>query len=152
MSSVSFGPAGTDAASRSEEVRLLGHLMAVEPASGPAGIGLRRQAMIDTGASDICIDYRLAERLNLTPVDQRSVGVVGGANVQATVYKGVLRVPELNYEAYIPLFGMRLRRPTYDVLIGRSFLQQFIVTLDGPEGVFHFQKPARDQASEPFDE
>jgi hypothetical protein len=35
-------------------------------------------AMIDTGASDTCIDYRIAHALKLRQIDQRTIGTVAG--------------------------------------------------------------------------
>ena len=151
MRPVTFGPAAADGAARSNEMRALGHLLPLELAAGLGNVGVRCQGLIDTGASDVAIDYRLAQRLGLEPVDQRGVGVVGGADVQATVYMAVLRVPRLGFEQVTPIFGLRVRRPTHDVLIGRSFLQASILTLDGPNGVFHLELSGG-YAPEPFDE
>ncbi len=39
---------------------------------------LEHGAMIDTGASDTCIDYRIAHALKLRQIDQRTIGTVGG--------------------------------------------------------------------------
>ena len=77
MTAVVFGPGGATAKDRSDELRDLGHLLPVS-LSGPAGL-VRRQALIDTGASHVCIDYRPADRLQLASVDERRVGVVGGS-------------------------------------------------------------------------
>lgn len=112
---------------------------------------VRAGGLIDTEASDVCIDYRMAEELGLKRVDQRMVGIVG-ASVQATVYMGVVEIPELSFSEVMPLYALKVSRPTHDVLLGRSFLQNFIVTFDGPTGLFHFSRPIVSYEMPEFDE
>ena len=107
--------------------------------------------LVDTGASDVCIDYRLAEELGLRQVDQQTVGVVG-ASALATVHTGIIEIPELGFSQVMPLFALKVRRPSHDVLLGRSLLQNFIVTFDGPSGLFHFSTPIVSYDSHDFDE
>ena len=118
------------------------------PEAGPL---CETRGLIDTGASDVCIDYRLAEQLGLRRIDQQDVGVVGGT-VPATIYLGVLEIPALGFRQLMPLYALRVRRPTHEVLLGRSFLQHFIVTFDGPNGTFHFATPGDALRPHNFDE
>lgn len=93
--------------------------------------------LIDTGASDVCIDYRIALELGLREIDQATVGVVGGSTL-AKIYLGRLTVPDVGFDRVCPLYALRVRHPTHDVLLGRSFLENYIVTFDGPAGTFTF--------------
>ena len=154
----SYGPSANNHGARSVEQAGLGHILDViiRPVLGP-GLStgniqqVRAGGLIDTGASDVCIDYRVAQELNLKQVDQQNVGVVG-ATIPATVHMGVLEIPELNFSEIMPLYALKVRRPTHDVLLGRSFLKNFIVTFDGPTGLFHFSKPVMSYDFPEFDE
>lgn len=95
------------------------------------------RGLIDTGASDVCIDYRIAIALGLKVIDQSLVGVVGTSTL-ATIYLGRLLIPEIGFDRVMPLYALKVRQPTHEVLIGRSVLQNYIVTFDGPAGMFHF--------------
>lgn len=98
------------------------------------------KGLIDTGASDVCIDYRLAERLGLKVIDQTTVGVVG-ATVPAKIYLGRVVIPELGFDRMMRLYALKVRHATHEILLGRSFLQNYIVTFNGPAGMFTFSKP-----------
>ena len=83
----------------------------------------------------------MAIELGLAAVNQERVGVAGGVSVLSTVYAGIVEVPELGFSEMMPVYTLKMRHPTHDVLLGRSFLQNFIVTFDGPQGIFHFFRP-----------
>ena len=68
------------------------------------GAGLAREpdlpaellpALVDTGASNSCIDAALAARLGLPIVNQETLSGVGGT-MAANVYWAQIRIPELN--------------------------------------------------------
>jgi predicted aspartyl protease len=99
------------------------------------------KGLIDTGATHVCIDIRMAVELGLVPTGTESVGVAGGGSIMSDVYAGILEVPQLGFSEMVPLYTLRMRHASHDVLLGRSFLQNFIVTFDGPQGVFHFYTP-----------
>jgi hypothetical protein len=82
----------------------------------------------------------MAQTLGLRQIDQQMVGVVG-ATVPAAIYMGVLEVPALNFRQMTRLFALKVKRPTHEVILGRSFLANFIVTFDGPRGIFFFAEP-----------
>lgn len=99
-------------------------------------------ALVDTGASKVCIDYRIAQELGLRETGQRTLTTVGG-NVEARVYIGVLEVPELDFRDLMEFVAPRV---PFNVraLLGRSFLREFIVNFDGPSGEVHFSRKSRD--------
>lgn len=74
-------------------------------------------------------------------VSQTTVGVVGFTAL-AAIYMGRLQVPEIGFDRIMPLYALKLKHPTHEVLLGRSFLQSYVVTFDGPNGMFHFAGPA----------
>lgn len=98
------------------------------------------RAMIDTGASDTCIDYRIAHALKLRQIDQRTIGTVGGP-IEVAVFLGVLEIPQLAFKRLDRMFAPKIERINYSVLIGRSVLKEFLFTYDGPANVSHFARP-----------
>ena len=144
MAPRTFGPSAANENERRKEVAILGHLLPVIIAGAETGAAptlapasTETIGLIDTGASDICIDYRLAISLGLREIDQRNVGVVGGS-VMAKIYLGRLIVPDVGFDRMCPLYALKVRHPTHEVLLGRSFLENYIVTFDGPAGMFTF--------------
>ena len=69
------------------------------------------------------------------------LGVVGGAQLDASIYLGRLIVAELEFDELTRFHAVTMLEPTSSVLLGRSFLKHFIVTYNGPEGMFHFERP-----------
>lgn len=143
-----FGPAAANENERRRETAIFGHILPVHI----AGFGSSSQApsvpalietrgLIDTGASDVCIDHRLALELGLREIDQAKVGVVGGSTM-AKIYLGRLIVPDVGFDRVCPLYALKVRHPTHEVLLGRSFLENYIVTFDGPAGTFTFASRA----------
>lgn len=108
--------------------------------SGATPGSISANGLIDTGASDICIDFRLAQQLGLKAIDQTMVVGVGGT-LPATVYMGRLVVPDVEFDQLVRLYALKVRHPTHEVLLGRAFLQNYIVTFNGPSGLFHFSTP-----------
>jgi predicted aspartyl protease len=149
---VTFGPAAANQNERRREAAIFGHLLDVGiERAGPPGSDetfetqLTTKGLIDTGASDICIDFRLAERLGLKMIDQTMVGVVG-ATVPAKIYLGRVVIPEIGFDRLMRLYALRVRHATHEVLLGRSLLQNYIVTFNGPAGIYTFATPADFQA------
>lgn len=117
----------------------------------PSGDGeLQVRGLLDTGASDICIDYRIADRLGLEEVDQQFVGTASGG-VPARVFVGKVAVPELGFAETMRLYALNAQRFTHDVLLGRSFMRRFIITFDGPAQVVQFSTPLGLGAAEDWD-
>jgi predicted aspartyl protease len=103
--------------------------------------GFAAKGLIDTGASAVCISQRIADQLDLPQVDEDVLGVVGGGTVPTKIYAGYLVVPALDFREITQLHAVNMRNGNHNVLLGRSFLSHFIVTFDGPEGMFHFARP-----------
>ena len=97
-------------------------------------------ALIDTGASIVCIDRFMAKRLGLELVNVTKMDVVGN-RIDACVYAGWLEVPELGFSKMMMLFAPDNAMPTSQVLLGRSFLSNFIMNYDGPSDTFQFFRP-----------
>lgn len=112
-------------------------------AVSPVGINtnfLQLEALIDTGATHIAIDMETAESLNLTPVDTTSLGGIGG-EVSALVFAGCLEVPNLHFKKPVQLYSPKGATLPSKVILGRSFLQNYIMTYNGPDGTFVFYDP-----------
>lgn len=92
-------------------------------------------ALVDTGASNSCIDAELAERLRLPIVNQETIGGVGGA-MAANVYWAQIHLPELNASITGPFAGVYLSagQQPHQVLIGRDFLRHFTMVYAGRAG------------------
>jgi predicted aspartyl protease len=99
-------------------------------------------ALIDTGASDNCIDYRIAQSLGLRVIDQRTISTVGGP-IEVNVYLGVFEIPILRFKKLMRLFAPKIDRVNYQVLIGRSVLKDYLLTFDGPADQCIFAKPTK---------
>lgn len=95
----------------------------------------RLAALVDTGASNSCIDAELAARLRLPIVNQETIGGVGGA-MAANVYWAQIHIPELNTSITGPFAGVYLSagRQPHQVLIGRDFLRYFTMVYAGRVG------------------
>lgn len=104
-------------------------------------------ALVDTGASCICISRRLATELGLTKTGETRMIAVG-ADHPATEYAGLLNVPELDFERFLPMYAPAGVHATPSVLLGRSFLEHFVYTYHGPSGTFQFHNAAQEAAQE----
>lgn len=103
----------------------------VLPAAGITGL----YALVDTGATESCIDNLLAAQLNLPVVDRRSVSGVHGRG-EVYVYLAQVRIPTLNYVIYGTFAGAELRAGglLHSALIGRTFLRHFRMIYEGETG------------------
>jgi predicted aspartyl protease len=92
-------------------------------------------ALIDTGATESCIDGGLAMRLNLPIIDRRRVGGVHGAG-EVNVHLAQLHIPSLSSTLYGPFCAVDLIAggQAHHALIGRTFLQHFTMTYEGRTG------------------
>jgi len=100
-------------------------------------------ALIDTGATESCIDADLAISLGLQVFDRREVAGSGGS-YEVDMYLVQMHVPAL-YHVVTGLFaGVRLRagNPAFHrAILGRTFLREFIMTYDGTSGTVKIEKP-----------
>jgi predicted aspartyl protease len=99
-------------------------------------------ALIDTGATECCIDGELAERLNLPVVDERvCLGIAGPMTVN--MHLAQIHVPNLQFTYYGAFAGVNLAEgdSRHLVLIGRAFLQHFTMAYDGTTGSVSLEDP-----------
>ena len=153
----SYGPGGGSASDRRRETTIFGHIIEVVVRPASTGAPTRgatpfcaTNGLIDTGASDVCIDYRLAEQLGLPEIDVQNVGIVG-ATVPASVRLGLIEIPRLGFREIMPLYAFKVRHSTHEVILGRSFLRNYIVTFDGPQGMMIFSEPLTSYDEDPAD-
>ena len=92
-------------------------------------------ALVDTGASESCIDNLLASQLNLPVVDRREISGAGGRH-EVNVYLAQINVPSLASTIYGVFAGVDLKAggQVHLALIGRTFLRNFTMIYEGRTG------------------
>ena len=92
-------------------------------------------ALVDTGASENCIDADLARTLGLPVGGQRDIAGITGVS-SFDYYLAQIYVPELNRTIYGQFAGVRLQAGGLSqyALIGRDFLQNYLMAYDGRSG------------------
>ena len=92
-------------------------------------------ALVDTGASDNCIDAALAGRAKLPVLDQQLAFGIGGAT-RVNMYMGRIYIPSLNQLLFQPFLGVDLASSDqrHLVLLGRTFLKPYTFTYRGLTG------------------
>ncbi len=87
-------------------------------------------ALVDTGASESCIDYKLAEELGLPVIDEMEMSGVGGIK-KHNVYLASVHIPELEFGQYGRFAGVDLPDggQHHQALLGRTFLRNVILIL-----------------------
>lgn len=98
-------------------------------------------ALIDTGASESCIDEDLARQLQLPLIDKAQISGVGGAHT-LNVYWAHIDVPALSITQYGRFTGVHLGAggQPHKVLIGRTFLSGMMLVYDGRTGLVQIAK------------
>lgn len=101
----------------------------------PASVIQPVPALIDTGASQSCIDDLLAKQLQLQVVDQWITSGVSGS-VTLDVYLAQITIPSLNLNQFGRFAGVHLQAggQTHRALIGRRFLADCTLVYDGKSG------------------
>lgn len=99
--------------------------------------------IIDTGASIICIDNRIAKRLGLIASNRKGVQMADGRVVVSAIYAARMTIPVLEFDDIVQVCGVEMDFPSTRVLIGRSFLKDYIVNYDGPKERFEFHETDR---------
>jgi predicted aspartyl protease len=103
--------------------------------------------VIDTGASVICVDNRIVRRLGLVASDRRRVQMADGRITTSTVYRARMSIPDLGFDDLVQVFAIEYAFegaiPDRRVLLGRSFLRNYIVNYDGPRERFEFHETSR---------
>jgi len=89
-------------------------------------------ALVDTGASETCIDEALANELGLPIVDVREIGSAHGSNTH-NVYMAYVNIPQLDIIQYGKFTGVNLKDggQQHECLLGRTFLRDTIMIYDG---------------------
>jgi predicted aspartyl protease len=102
-----------------------------KPASGIQGV----HALVDTGATECCIDTILASTLNLPIVDRRVVSGSSGGHL-VNVYLAQVYVHYIDKTMFGAFAGVNLRAggQVHGALIGRTFLRHFTMTYEGRTG------------------
>lgn len=89
-------------------------------------------ALVDTGADATIIPRALARRLNLPILAEVAIGGTGGLSQRATVHSAVVEVAGSRWPAQVIALGG-------EPLIGRDLLNQWVVTLKGPQRVMEIE-------------
>lgn len=102
----------------------------------PPVAGMQRvEALVDTGASENCIDALVATQVGLPVVDRRPMGGVGGKH-RVNMYLAQIHVPTLSLTIWGVFAGVALAAggQTHKALIGRTFLKHFTMVYEGRTG------------------
>ena len=92
-------------------------------------------ALVDTGASESCIDSESAVQLGLPIVDRQQIAGAGGS-IEVNVHLAQIYIPALNHTIYGTFAGVHLNAggQPHVALIGRTFLRHHTMTYDGRSG------------------
>jgi predicted aspartyl protease len=93
------------------------------------------KALVDTGATESCIDDMLAAQLNLPVIDKRQIAGISGQH-EVNIYLAQIHFPALPFTIYGAFAGVHLVAggQSHSALIGRTFLQHFTMIYDGKTG------------------
>ncbi len=93
-------------------------------------------ALVDTGATESCIDSSVADELGLVRVDTISMSGISG-QVALPVYLARIEVPALQTHMLGRFTGVHLvvGGQPYGALLGRSFLRNYTMTYEGRSGM-----------------
>lgn len=92
-------------------------------------------ALVDTGASESCIDDALAVKIGLPIIDRQLVSGVGG-ETEVNIYLGHIYIPTIGYTQWGRFAGVLLSKGSqkHEALIGRSLLKNCLLVYDGFNG------------------
>jgi predicted aspartyl protease len=99
-------------------------------------------ALVDTGATESCIDDFLAAQLKLPIIDKRPISGVGGEH-EVNMYLAQIHIPSLKYTIYGAFAGVHLAAggQPHQALIGRTFLNKFTMIYEGLTGTVTIKSP-----------
>ncbi len=63
-----------------------------------------------------------------------------GRTETSTIYTARMVIPVLDFNNYVQVHAVSMERPSVQVLLGRSFLKDYIVNYNGPAERFEFHK------------
>ena len=145
MPTTRFGFDDTDSQSGQDLLVTFGPTLFVQIGFDPAfqpGLSSRPKlpqlelpALVDTGATESCIDSALARELQLPEVDTGLISGVQGRS-EAVFYVAQILVPNLNWTIYGRFSGVHLTAggQPHSALLGRTFLRNFALTYEGRTG------------------
>jgi len=143
-----FGPSGSTARERRSLLRNSGpHLRVLVRNPFDEHNTTEVDAIVDTGASCICISRRLVKELGLQRTGQTRLVAVG-ADHPAGVYAASLIVPALDFEKFLPVLAPDGAYTAPTILLGRTFLEHFVFSYNGPDGTFAFHTSASNAGPE----
>ncbi|MBP7828736.1 MAG: retroviral-like aspartic protease family protein [Kiritimatiellae bacterium] len=92
-------------------------------------------ALVDTGATECCIDSMLATQLNLPIVDRRQIAGIHGRQ-EINIHLAQVHIPSLNFTMYGMFAGVHLAAggQPHKALIGRTFLRHCTMAYEGKSG------------------
>lgn len=92
-------------------------------------------ALVDTGASECCIDSQLAVDLKLPVVDRQKIAGTKGAH-EVNMHLAQIHVPSLQFTIFGRFAAVDLAAggQAHRALIGRSFLRHFTMIYSGTTG------------------
>lgn len=96
--------------------------------------------VIDTGASISCVDSRIAKSLGLIATDRKPVQMADGREIVSAIYGARMVIPALGFDDMVQVCGVEMVLPSRRVLIGRSFLRNYIVNYHGKREQFEFHE------------
>ncbi len=101
----------------------------------PTGGVQNIQALVDTGASESCIDALVATQIGLPIVDRRPIAGVSGEHM-VNMYLAQIYVPALTFTIFGAFAGVDLLAggQAHGALIGRTFLRHFTMVYEGRTG------------------
>lgn len=144
---VAFGPGNpADLERYGPTLKVILHGLSTSELSAPAP-SYAGDAVVDTGASCICVDKNIVRDLALQFVSQISMTAVGASH-PASRYIALVEVPELRFKKIMPVCSPHGVHVAPSILLGRSFLKHFIITFNGITGVCHATIDARDGGSD----
>ena len=99
--------------------------------------------IIDTGASVICVDSRIVKRLGLVASNRKPLQMADGRETLSSIYSVRMTIPALGFDDFVQVYSIEMEYPSSRVLLGRSFLRDYIVNYDGPKERFEFHETNR---------
>jgi predicted aspartyl protease len=99
--------------------------------------------LIDTGASVICADSRIVQRLGLIASNRKPVQMADGRMIISSIYTARMSIPALGFDDLVQIYAIDMAYPSNRILLGRSFLRDYIVNYDGPRETFQFHETDR---------
>lgn len=96
--------------------------------------------IIDTGADKVLIPLGFAKKLGLRPINYITAFLASGEGRPAINYAGILEIPAIGYSKPLEMTAMTEGFDANHVLLGKNFLQEFLVTIDCANNLCWFNR------------